>query len=305
GIRGRVADRGAQRGGAVRPGRGDPRAGRGGTAPETGQQLGGHLPGGDPLPDGRAPSLQEGRIHARHPLRGGYRAHGRGRHITDPSEGRLARTAGPHYRTLRRTDTRRAVRREHPGRADRESPGSDPADARRNERTPPRVLIGSGARRQRNGAMSAIEQIRAREIIDSRGNPTIEADVILESGARGRAAVPSGESTGEHEALELRDGDASRYGGKGVRQAVKNVNEIIGVALVGMEAMDQAGVDRAMIELDGTPNKSKLGANAILAVSLATARAAAEEADLPLYRYLGGPYATLLPVPLMNILNGG
>ncbi len=153
--------------------------------------------------------------------------------------------------------------------------------------------------------MSAIEQIRAREIIDSRGNPTIEADVILESGARGRAAVPSGASTGEHEALELRDGDASRYGGKGVRQAVKNVNEIIGVALVGMEAMDQAGVDRAMIELDGTPNKSKLGANAILAVSLATARAAAEEADLPLYRYLGGPYATLLPVPLMNILNGG
>lgn len=153
--------------------------------------------------------------------------------------------------------------------------------------------------------MSAIESIRAREILDSRGNPTVEADVVLETGARGRAAVPSGASTGEFEALELRDGDETRYGGKGVLRAVRNVNDAIAPALVGLDALDQAAVDRAMIELDGTPNKGSLGANAILAVSLAAARAAADQSELPLYRYLGGVRATLLPVPLMNILNGG
>jgi len=153
--------------------------------------------------------------------------------------------------------------------------------------------------------MSAIREVRAREILDSRGNPTVEADVVLESGASGRAAVPSGASTGEFEALELRDGDRKRYGGKGVLQAVANVNTRIAPAVRGLEASDQRAVDRAMIELDGTPNKASLGANAILAVSLACARAAAAEAGLPLYRYLGGEDATLLPVPLMNILNGG
>ncbi|HEY8470977.1 MAG TPA: phosphopyruvate hydratase [Longimicrobiales bacterium] len=153
--------------------------------------------------------------------------------------------------------------------------------------------------------MSAIREVRAREILDSRGNPTVEADVVLESGAWGRAAVPSGASTGEFEALELRDGDRKRYGGKGVLQAVANVNTRIAPAVRGLEASDQRAVDRAMIELDGTPNKASLGANAILAVSLACARAAAAEAGLPLYRYLGGDDATLLPVPLMNILNGG
>jgi enolase len=153
--------------------------------------------------------------------------------------------------------------------------------------------------------MSAIESIRAREIIDSRGNPTIEADVVLETGASGRAAVPSGASTGAYEALELRDGDGDRYDGKGVRNAVDNVNRVIAPALIGMEALDQVRVDRAMIELDGSSNKVQLGANAILAVSLANARAAADDVGLPLYRYLGGPHATLLPVPLMNILNGG
>jgi enolase len=152
--------------------------------------------------------------------------------------------------------------------------------------------------------MSAITDIRAREILDSRGNPTIEADVRVESGAMGRAAVPSGASTGELEALELRDGDA-RYGGKGVLQAVRNVKGPIAERLAGMEASDQAAVDGAMLELDGTDNKSELGANAILAVSLATARAAAAEKGEPLYRYLGGGDATTLPVPLMNILNGG
>jgi len=153
--------------------------------------------------------------------------------------------------------------------------------------------------------MSAIREVRAREILDSRGNPTVEADVVLESGAVGRAAVPSGASTGEFEALELRDGDRERYGGKGVLQAVANVNTRIAPAVRGLEASDQRAVDQAMIELDGTPNKANLGANAILAVSLACARAAAAEAGLPLYRYLGGDEANLLPVPLMNILNGG
>jgi enolase len=153
--------------------------------------------------------------------------------------------------------------------------------------------------------MSAITSIYAREILDSRGNPTLEAEVVLDGGAAGRAAVPSGASTGEHEAVELRDGDAGRYGGRGVLQAARNVNEKIAGELLGLDAFDQAGIDRAMLALDGTPNKSALGANAILAVSLAVARAAANETGLPLYRYLGGPHATLLPVPLMNILNGG
>lgn len=153
--------------------------------------------------------------------------------------------------------------------------------------------------------MSTIIDIRAREILDSRGNPTIEADVTLASGAFGRAAVPSGASTGEHEALELRDGDPARYGGKGVEHAVRSVVEKIAPALSGMTAADQIAIDRAMIALDGTPNKGKLGANAILAVSLATARAAAADSDTPLYRYLGGPQARTLPVPMMNVLNGG
>jgi len=153
--------------------------------------------------------------------------------------------------------------------------------------------------------MSTIIDITAREILDSRGNPTVEADVTLATGVVGRAAVPSGASTGEHEALELRDGDGDRYGGKGVRRAVQNIEERIAPALSGMRATDQVGVDRAMLEMDGTPNKEKLGANAILAVSLATARAAAEEVGLPLYRYLGGPMVRTMPVPMMNILNGG
>ncbi|MBI1967601.1 MAG: phosphopyruvate hydratase [Gemmatimonadetes bacterium] len=153
--------------------------------------------------------------------------------------------------------------------------------------------------------MSTIISVHAREILDSRGNPTIEADVTLASGAAGRAAVPSGASTGEHEAVELRDGDQKRFVGRGVLEAVKNVNEVIGPRLEGMSAEDQIAVDYAMLELDGTPNKSHLGANAILAVSLATARAAAQDAGLPLYRYLGGPVAHVLPVPMMNILNGG
>jgi len=153
--------------------------------------------------------------------------------------------------------------------------------------------------------MSFISLVTAREIIDSRGNPTIEAEVFLESGAHGMASVPSGASTGEFEAVELRDGDPDRYGGKGVLKAVENVNQVIGPELLGLDATDQITIDRTMIELDGTPNKGRLGANALLAVSLATARAAAENAGLPLYRYLGGPHANLLPVPLMNILNGG
>ena len=153
--------------------------------------------------------------------------------------------------------------------------------------------------------MSEISDIRAREILDSRGNPTVEADVYLESGVMGRAAVPSGASTGEHEAIELRDADPERYGGKGVLRAVQNVEETIAPALRGMSAIDQIGIDRAMIDLDGTPNKERLGANAILAVSMATARAAAQQTKLPLFRYLGGPLARTLPVPMMNIVNGG
>jgi enolase 1/2/3 len=153
--------------------------------------------------------------------------------------------------------------------------------------------------------MSTIISVHAREILDSRGNPTVEAEVTLASGAGGRAAVPSGASTGEHEAVELRDGDQRRYGGKGVLEAVRNVNEVIGPRLEGMAAEDQIAVDFAMLELDGTPNKGHLGANAILAVSLAVARAASEDAAFPLYRYLGGPVSHVLPVPMMNILNGG
>jgi len=150
-----------------------------------------------------------------------------------------------------------------------------------------------------------ITDIKAREILDSRGNPTVEADVFCSNGVMGRAAVPSGASTGEHEAVELRDGDADRYGGKGVQQAVQNVEEQIGPALRGRDVTDQLGLDSAMIELDGTANKSSLGANAILSVSLAAARAAAQSVGLPLYRYLGGPLARVMPVPMMNILNGG
>ncbi|MBQ8677883.1 MAG: phosphopyruvate hydratase [Alphaproteobacteria bacterium] len=153
--------------------------------------------------------------------------------------------------------------------------------------------------------MSAIIDIHAREILDSRGTPTVEAEVVLQSGAFGRAAVPSGASTGVHEAVELRDGDKKRFGGKGVLKAVENVNEKIYDALAGLDAEDQIAIDNAMIELDGTDNKGKLGANAILAVSMATAKAQAEEAELPLYRYLGGTMARTLPVPMMNILNGG
>ncbi|HXF57532.1 MAG TPA: phosphopyruvate hydratase [Actinomycetota bacterium] len=153
--------------------------------------------------------------------------------------------------------------------------------------------------------MPVIEEVRAREVLDSRGTPTVEVEVWLEDGSVGRAAVPSGASTGRHEALELRDGEEARYGGKGVLTACRNVVEEIGPRLEGVEALDQREVDRIMLDLDGTPNKSKLGANAILGVSLAVARAAAESLGLPLYRYLGGPAAHLLPVPLMNLLNGG
>jgi enolase len=153
--------------------------------------------------------------------------------------------------------------------------------------------------------MSWIESVRAREILDSRGNPTVEAEVTLAGGEVGRAAVPSGASTGRHEAVELRDGDEKRYAGKGVLKAVRNVNEIIAPKIVDMDALDQAEVDKVLIDLDGTPTKSKLGANALLAVSLATARAAASYQEVPLYQYLGGPNARTLPVPMMNIINGG
>ncbi len=153
--------------------------------------------------------------------------------------------------------------------------------------------------------MSIIIDVLAREILDSRGNPTVEADVYVAGGVMGRAAVPSGASTGEHEAVELRDGDENRYLGKGVSEAVRNVNEVIGPEIAGLDATEQVAVDLAMLDLDGTENKSKLGANAILAVSLATARAAALEVGLPLFRYLGGPMTMILPVPMMNILNGG
>ena len=153
--------------------------------------------------------------------------------------------------------------------------------------------------------MTAIAHIRGREILDSRGNPTVEVDVVLEDGSMGRAAVPSGASTGAHEAVEKRDGDAARYKGKGVRQAVSAIGNEISATVVGMDASDQAGIDRKMIALDGTPNKGRLGANAILGVSLAVAKAAAESAGVPLYRHLGGTSARTLPVPMMNIINGG
>ena len=153
--------------------------------------------------------------------------------------------------------------------------------------------------------MSAIIDVIAREILDSRGNPTVEADVLLESGVMGRAAVPSGASTGAREAIELRDGDDARYLGKGVQQAVENVNTEISEALIGLDAEEQAFIDRTLVELDGTDNKSRLGANATLAVSMAVARAAADEAGLPLYRYFGGSGPMSMPVPMMNVINGG
>ena len=153
--------------------------------------------------------------------------------------------------------------------------------------------------------MSYIAEVFSRQILDSRGNPTIEVDIVTDEGAIGRAAVPSGASTGIHEAVELRDGDKKIYGGKGVLKAVKNVNDIIAPALLGNDVADQTGIDALMIKLDGTPNKGKLGANAILAISMAVAKAAAEEASLPLYRYIGGTNAKTLPIPMMNILNGG
>ncbi len=153
--------------------------------------------------------------------------------------------------------------------------------------------------------MTNIQSVHGREILDSRGNPTVEAEVRLAGGAQGRAAVPSGASTGEHEAVELRDDDKKRYLGKGVTKAVGNINGAIAKAVSGMNALDQGALDRRMIELDGSPNKGRLGANALLAVSLAAARAAAAAVGLPLYRYLGGVHANVLPVPLMNVVNGG
>jgi len=153
--------------------------------------------------------------------------------------------------------------------------------------------------------MSYISEIFARQILDSRGNPTVEVDVLTDEGALGRAAVPSGASTGAHEAVELRDGDKKKFGGKGVLKAVKNVNETIAPKLLGYDVADQTGIDEMMIQLDGSPNKANLGANAILAVSMAVAKAAAEEAGLPLFRYVGGTNAKTLPIPMMNILNGG
>jgi len=153
--------------------------------------------------------------------------------------------------------------------------------------------------------MSYIVDVKARQILDSRGNPTVEVDVLTDEGALGRAAVPSGASTGVHEAVELKDNDKKKYLGKGVLKAVKNVNTIIANGITGFDITSQAAIDQVMIELDGTPNKAKLGANAILAVSMAVAKAAAEEANLPLYRYIGGTNARTLPMPMMNILNGG
>jgi enolase len=153
--------------------------------------------------------------------------------------------------------------------------------------------------------MSTIIDVRAREILDSRGNPTVEADVYLDSGIMGRASVPSGASTGENEAVELRDGNKKRYMGKGVQKAVHNINDVIGPEILGYSAVDQVGIDALMIKLDGTPNKKKLGANSTLAISLAVARAAAEYCGLPLFRYIGGANAKVLPVPMMNVLNGG
>ena len=153
--------------------------------------------------------------------------------------------------------------------------------------------------------MTAIEHIMAREVLDSRGNPTVEVEVSLEGGASGRVIVPSGASTGEHEAVELRDGDPKRFGGKGVLKAIANVNEVIGPEIIELDALDQVYIDKLLCQLDGTPNKSRLGANAILGVSLAVARAAAAELDIPLYQYIGGTNAKVLPVPMMNVLNGG
>ena len=150
-----------------------------------------------------------------------------------------------------------------------------------------------------------IESVRAQEILDSRGNPTVEVEILLEDGSFGRAAVPSGASTGVHEALELRDGNKKRYGGKGVTKAVNNVNSQIADELIGWDATEQIGIDKMLLALDGTPNKANLGANAILGTSLAVAKAAADSLGLPLYRYIGGVYAHVLPVPMMNILNGG
>ncbi len=167
------------------------------------------------------------------------------------------------------------------------------------------MLRGGQSTTRSDTGMSAIADITAREILDSRGNPTIEVDVTLESGAEGRVAVPSGASTGAHEAVELRDNDHSRYGGKGVLQAIANVEGEILDAIAGMEASEQIALDNLMIDLDGTPNKARLGANAILGVSLAVAKAAAEEGGMPLYRYVGGVFARTLPVPMMNIVNGG
>src|SRR5687767_380126 len=168
-----------------------------------------------------------------------------------------------------------------------------------------RPAPGGGSIQARGGrTVSEIEKVHARQILDSRGNPTVEVDVLLKSGAAGRAAVPSGASTGEFEAVELRDGGAE-WGGKGVSRAVQNVNSELGRAVQGIDAADQEALDRTMLELDGTPNKARLGANAILGVSLAAAKAAAAEAGLPLWRYLGGEAAHVLPVPMMNVLNGG
>src|SRR5688500_9397577 len=153
--------------------------------------------------------------------------------------------------------------------------------------------------------MSAIESVYAREVLDSRGNPTVEAEVVLESGARGRAAVPSGASTGTREAVELRDGDKKRYLGKGVKKAVKNIEGALAKAVTGLDAQDQATVDRALIDADGSPTKANLGANAILAISLANAHAAAAEKDVPLFRHIGGIQGATLPLPMMNVINGG
>lgn len=158
---------------------------------------------------------------------------------------------------------------------------------------------------QKNTELMKIKTVTGREVLDSRGNPTVEVEVVLESGVHARASVPSGASTGEHEALELRDGDPRRYGGKGVLKAVENVNEVLGHALAGRRADDQRGIDAMLVALDGTPDKSHLGANALLGVSLAVARAAAKQLGLPLYRYIGGVNAHVLPVPMMNIINGG
>jgi enolase len=170
---------------------------------------------------------------------------------------------------------------------------------------PARIVSAKSPQNRQETVMSTIIDIHAREILDSRGNPTVEVDVTLESGAMGRAAVPSGASTGAHEAVERRDGDKGRYKGKGVLEAVAAVNGELAEELVGFDALDQVGIDRTMIEMDGTHNKGRLGANAILGVSLAVAKAAAEVTGQPLYRYIGGTSARVLPVPMMNIINGG